>query len=181
MRMELAAEWTTAEWFNSKPLTLAELRGRVVVLGAFQMLCPGCVSTSLPQLQRIHETFDPAEVAVIGLHTVFEHHGAMTAVALAAFLHEYRLTFPIGVDAPSGGRVPLTMARFGFRGTPSLALIDRAGYLRLHQFGHFPDLQLGADIQKMIQETGTLAPVGSGQPVGVGKSECSLDGGCSGS
>src|SRR3546814_6731649 len=59
-RMTMAAAMTAPEldvvrWFNSAPLTLAGLRGRVVVIGAFQMLCPGCVSESLPQLRRIHE------------------------------------------------------------------------------------------------------------------------------
>src|SRR3546814_6971685 len=64
-RMTMAAAMTAPEldvvrWFNSAPLTLAGLRGRVVVIGAFQMLCPGCVSESLPQLRRIHELF-PAD------------------------------------------------------------------------------------------------------------------------
>src|SRR3546814_10131498 len=50
-RMTMAAAMTAPEldvvrWFNSAPLTLAGLRGRVVVIGAFQMLCPGCVSRS---------------------------------------------------------------------------------------------------------------------------------------
>ena len=39
-----------AQWFNTKqPLTLEGLRGRVVVLHAFQMLCPGCVQHAVPQ------------------------------------------------------------------------------------------------------------------------------------
>ena len=50
---QLAPEWVTSQWFNSPPLTLADLRGRIVVLGTFQMLCPGCVANGLPQLQRV--------------------------------------------------------------------------------------------------------------------------------
>lgn len=65
------------------------------------MFCPGCVSTALPQLQRGYGAIDRAEVALIGLHTVREHHAAMTAVSLAAFIHQYRLAFPIAVDAPA--------------------------------------------------------------------------------
>lgn len=42
-----APEWDAVGWFNSGPLTLADLRGRVVVLEAFQMLCPGCVAHGL--------------------------------------------------------------------------------------------------------------------------------------
>lgn len=143
----------TTDWFNSPPLTLDALRGRVVVLGTFQMLCPGCVSTGLPQLQRVYEGFDRKLVAVIGLHTVFEHHTAMTPVALKAFLHEYRILFPVAVDEPSPNTdVPVTMARYAFQGTPSLALIDKTGQLRLKRFGHEPDLQLGSAITRLILE-----------------------------
>lgn len=141
----------TTEWFNSAPLTVAALGGRVVVLGTFQMLCPGCVSTGLPQLQRVYDGFDRKQVAVIGLHTVFEHHSAMTPIALRAFLHEYRISFPVAVDEPSPETdVPVTMARYAFPGTPSLTLIDKTGRLRLKRFGHQPDLQLGAAITRLI-------------------------------
>ncbi|HWL46812.1 MAG TPA: TlpA family protein disulfide reductase, partial [Sphingomonadaceae bacterium] len=69
-----APELDVAQWFNTPtPLTLAGLRGKVVALHAFQMLCPGCVAEGLPQAKRMARLFDPARVAVIGLHTVFEH------------------------------------------------------------------------------------------------------------
>ena len=62
-----------AQWFNTEnPITLESLRGRVVVLHAFQMLCPGCVSHGIPQAQRIRDAFLASDVSVIGLHTVFE-------------------------------------------------------------------------------------------------------------
>ena len=86
-----APAWQTSEWFNTAAaLQLQDLRGRVVVLHAFQMLCPGCVQHGLPQVQRIQAAFDERDVAVVGLHAVFEHHAAMTPVSLRAFLHEYR-------------------------------------------------------------------------------------------
>jgi hypothetical protein len=60
----------------------------VVVACAFQMLCPGCVSHAIPQLKAVYELFAPLGAVVVGLHTVFEHHEAMTTTALRAFLHE---------------------------------------------------------------------------------------------
>ncbi len=137
-----AAEWQVDRWFNSeRHLTLTDFRGRVVALHAFQMLCPGCVQNGIPQAQRIARTFDAAQVAVVGLHTVFEHHEAMTPVALAAFLHEYRVTFPVGIDAPAArGPIPQTMAAYGMQGTPTLVLIDRWGRLRKQSFGTEDDI-----------------------------------------
>jgi peroxiredoxin len=143
-----------AEWLNTPaPISLADLRGRVVVLHAFQMLCPGCVSHGLPQTLRIREAFDPGDVAVIGLHTVFEHHAVMTAAALRVFAHEYRLVFPIGIDRQSANdAVPCTMAAYGLRGTPSLLLIDRQGRLRLNHFGALDDMRAGALIAQLVAE-----------------------------
>lgn len=46
------------QWYNTHQAPdLNQLRGRMVVLEAFQMLCPGCVQHGLPQVQRIHDVF----------------------------------------------------------------------------------------------------------------------------
>jgi hypothetical protein len=141
-------------WFNAEaPPSLDALRGRVVVIEAFQMLCPGCVSHGLPQARRVFETFPAADVAVIGLHCVFEHHAAQTPEALEPFLGAQGVAFPVGVDAPAGSDgVPATMSRYGLQGTPSLVLVDRAGRRRAQHFGFVPDLRLGAQIQALIDE-----------------------------
>ena len=145
----------TSHWFNTPaPLTLEQLRGedrRVVLVLAFQMLCPGCVSTAIPQLKKVHEIFDQRRLAVAGLHSVFEHHAAMTPIALEAFLHEYRVKFPVAVDeAVPGSPIPRTMAAFEMQGTPTLLLFDRDGTLRLNHFGHLDDLALGALLGQVV-------------------------------
>ena len=153
-----APAWTTAEWFNTpEALPLSALRGKVVVLHAFQMLCPACVHHGLPQMQRIQASFPAQDVAVVALHTVFEHHAAMTPVSLRAFLHEYRVSFPVGVDAhdaDASDPIPATMRAYSLQGTPSLLLIDRRGELRLHAFGAAEDLVVGAAIAALIGEPG---------------------------
>lgn len=147
-----ASEWSVEKWLNyDGDLRLADLRGRIVALEAFQMLCPGCVSHGLPQAQRIRQTFSD-EVVVVGLHTVFEHHEAMQPHALEAFLHEYAIRFPVGVDRPTAQGVPETMARFEMRGTPSLLLFDRLGRLRAHHFGSVSDMRVGSDITTLLAE-----------------------------
>lgn len=154
-----APEWHVDQWFNSsKPLSVAALHDRVIVLGAFQMLCPGCVSHGLPQLQKVAQLFNGLDVTVIGLHTVFEHHEAMTPVSLGAFLHEYRIGFPVGVDAKAlnGNPLPRTMSAYDMRGTPTTILIDRAGVVRRHYFGQIDDLRLGADIMALLMNRNAI-------------------------
>jgi hypothetical protein len=151
--MTPAPELDVTRWFNTPaPLTLAGLRGKVIALHAFQMLCPGCVSGGLPQAQRMARLFDPARVAVIGLHSVFEHHAVMTPEALAVFIHEYRLTFPIAIDRPGESGIPRTMAAYAFEGTPTLVLIDREGRIRKQSLGAVDDMAIGAEIGLLLGE-----------------------------
>ena len=151
----IAPAWRTSAWLNTPgPLTLERLRGRVVLLHAFQMLCPACVSYGIPRAQRVAAAFAGAPLVVVGLHTVFEHHDGMKVESLRAFLHEYRVRFPVAVDAPdSGGEpIPQTMRAYGMRGTPTTVLIDAQGRLRRQVFGADDDLLLGAGLQTLLLE-----------------------------
>ena len=147
-----APAWHVEEWLNADaPITLESLAGKVVAVEAFQMLCPGCVSHGLPQLKRLARAFGD-DLVVLGLHTVFEHHAAMGRVALEAFLHEYRIDFPVGIDAPGEGPIPRTMEAYRLRGTPTLLLFDRESRLRAQHFGQVEDVALGAEVARLIDE-----------------------------
>ena len=115
MQFDPAPPLQVSRWLNTpEPVSLAALRGQVVLLHAFQMLCPGCVTHGIPQAQRVRRLFSTDELAVIGLHTVFEHHEVMTPAALRVFLHEYRLGFPVGIDqAGEDSPIPLRLQHFG--------------------------------------------------------------------
>lgn len=170
--MHPAPELVVDQWFNcAQPLSIAALRGRVVVVEAFQMLCPACVAHGIPQAQRISDAFPESDVAVLGLHTVFEHHEAMSPVSLRAFLHEYRVMFPVAVDRPDGPGIPKTMRSYNMRGTPTLILIDALGRLRQHWFGKVDDLVVGAEIMRLVQErSAEPKPAGTqdaGPPAGL--------------
>lgn len=184
-----APELQTSGWLNTtRPPTLASLRGKVVVLHTFQIFCPGCVQVGIPQAQRISQEFDSNQVAVIGLHTVFEHHAVMGRDALEVFVHEYRLRFPIGIDKYDGEPdgepkgVPLTMRAYQMQGTPTLILIDKSGRIRLHKFGHVSDLSVGFSIGALLSEEievdepaarPAATGAGSGKPV-CGEDGCSV-------
>lgn len=152
--IETAPELQVSEWINAdQPISLKDLRGRVVVLHAFQMLCPGCVQHGIPQAKKIHDAFDRKDLVVLGVHTVFEHHAVMGPDALRVFMHEYRIPFPVGVDAALGGSdIPQTMQAYGLRGTPSLIVIDRRGMVRVNHLGQVDDLYLGAVLGQLIAQ-----------------------------
>ena len=139
-------------WLNvTEPPTLETLRGRVVLLHAFQMRCPGCHETATPQAQRVHELLP--EVAVIGLHCVFENHELQSVELLERYVQDRRLTFPIAIDAPGAdGGIPLTMKALNLDGTPSVILLDRQSRIRMKRLGHVPDIKLGVAIGHLLAE-----------------------------
>lgn len=160
MQTKQAPELQVSQWLNvDAPLSLAALKGKVVIMFAFQMLCPACIHHSMPLARRMQATFDEEEAVVIGLHTVFENHAAMGTDALAGFIAEQKLTFPIAIDAPDvsePGRfsdgIPHTMRAYGMQGTPTLVLIDHVGNIRLHRFGQIDELTAGASIGILLAE-----------------------------
>ena len=183
----IAPEIVASRWFNTvAPLSLAGLRGRPVLLHAFQMLCPGCVAHGTPQAERAHRLFSTTDLQVIGLHSVFEHHAAMTPLALEAFIQEYRLTMPIAVDShgedfadgdaigDDAAGLPVTMRRYRMRGTPTSILIGRDGTILHHGFGQQDEMALGALIAAALAgETGNAV---SSEPVAAA-GDCD-SGGC---
>src|SRR4051812_38055874 len=63
-------EWRLESWLNSKPLTLADLRGKVVLVRWWTTPdCPYCAATA-PALNEFEKTYADRELTVIGIY----HH-----------------------------------------------------------------------------------------------------------
>ncbi|WP_108977240.1 peroxiredoxin family protein [Leptospira ryugenii] len=140
-------------WLLTEPIRSEKLRGNVIVLYAFQMLCPSCILHGSPFAQKIHQTFADKGVKVIGIHTVFEHHNVMGPDALETYLAEFRYSFPVVIDKHNSPHpIPDVMRRLELQGTPSFLLFDKAGNLRSHYFGPVDPLSFGYEIGKLIAE-----------------------------
>lgn len=141
----MAPEWQIEEWLNGE----AALRGRVIALYAFQIGCLGCTRYALPQAQLMAERFP--DVAIVGLHTVFENHHAQNAAALRQYLDEHAIRFPVGID-----RDGLTLQRYGMQGTPTTILIDHEGRRRLQRWGPVDDDEIAAALQALLRYSQTF-------------------------
>ena len=152
-----APPWHTTVWLNSDaPLGLDSLAGgsscctrsRCCAPAAWRMPCrrPGGWRNCSPTSRSSSSVCTP----------VFEHHEAMGLPSLRAFVHEYRIRYPVGVDMPStdGQPIPRTMLAYEMQGTPTTVLIDAQGRLRWQQFGVHDDLLLGAQIATLLGEVG---------------------------
>src|SRR5438128_12000642 len=63
-----APDFQAKVWFNSPPLTVAQLRGRVVLVDFWEYTCVNCIRT-FPYLRRWNELYAPLGLVIIGVHT----------------------------------------------------------------------------------------------------------------
>ena len=108
------------EWVNTAaPLSLADLRGRFVLLDFWTYCCINCMHV-LPELKKLEHAF-PNELVVIGIHSAkFEGEQVTDNIREAAL--RYEIEHPVVNDAKM-----TIWRRYGARSWPTLVLIDPAG------------------------------------------------------
>ncbi|MCU0917659.1 MAG: TlpA family protein disulfide reductase [Planctomycetes bacterium] len=104
-------------WLNTDPLTLQQLRGKVVLLDFWGTQCRPCVA-ALPDLQKLFRTHQDRGLIVLGI-TAGE-----SEARIRAFLDNRHLTFPVAMARGSN-----LWHKYAIEGTPTYFLIDRAGHL----------------------------------------------------
>lgn len=137
-----APDWEISAWLNAEePIgSLADQRGRVVLIHFFQLWCPGCNNFSIPLFDRWHEKYgERDDVRILSIHTVFEGHGYQTPDRLRDFVEKNRIAHPVGIDAYAepDDEHPITMRRYRTGGTPHVVVIDKEGIVRFDRFGGF--------------------------------------------
>lgn len=116
------------EWIHTEPLTLASLRGKVVVVHFFAFGCSNCIN-NFPWYREWHEAFQGQDFALIGIHTP-ETKTEEDNNLLRAALDQHQLKFPVAVDKQK------TMWQAWYNGVwPSVYLIDRQGRVRYWWYG----------------------------------------------
>jgi cytochrome c biogenesis protein CcdA/thiol-disulfide isomerase/thioredoxin len=124
-----APDFTDIEgWLNSKPLTLASLRGKVVLVDFWTYSCINCLRT-LPYVERWAETYRQAGLVVVGVHTpefAFEHVPANVESAVRSL----DVTYPVALDNDYG-----TWQAWGNQYWPAKYFVDRRGHVRFAHFG----------------------------------------------
>src|ERR671937_593257 len=115
-------------WINSKPLTIAQLRGKVVLVDFWTYSCINCLRT-LPHLKAWDAAYRKAGLVIVGVHTpefAFEHVLSNVRDAVRRFGVHY----PVGID--NGYR---TWDAYSNEYWPAEYLIDRSGHVRHRHFG----------------------------------------------
>jgi len=154
-----APPWQVSQWFNSPPLSLEQLRGKVVLVRWFMgPSCPFCSATA-PTLRALHERYAAKGLAVIGMY----HHKEETPLdpaQVAGWVKHFGYDFPVAIDKDW-----TTLRRWWLDGhdrsfTSVSFLIDKAGVVRrVHLGGKIaPEGEeidaITADIERLLAQPG---------------------------
>lgn len=134
-------------WLNSEPLTLEQLRGKVVLIDFWTYTCINCIRT-LPHVQGWYEQYQDNGLVVIGVHSPefeFEKDPENVAAAIA----QYGLTYPVAQDNDFK-----TWKNYNNRYWPAKYLIDAQGNIRYTHFGEGEYEQTETAIRQLLVEAG---------------------------
>lgn len=135
------------EWLNSKPLSAAELRGKVVLIDFWTYSCINWQRT-LPHLRAWAEKYKDQGLVVIGVHTPeFSFEKDIEKVRQATA--QLKVGYPVAVDT----RYAIWRA-FDNNYWPALYVVDARGTIRHHQFGEGGYERSERIIQQLLTEAG---------------------------
>lgn len=136
-----------SQWLNSKPLTLQNLRGKVVLVDFWTYTCINCIRT-LPYITSWYEKYKDKNFIVIGVHTPefqFEHDTQNVQNAL----NQYKIHYPVAQDNDYA-----TWNAYDNHYWPAHYLIDAKGTIRYEHFGEGEYENTEKAIQLLIKEAG---------------------------
>jgi thiol-disulfide isomerase/thioredoxin len=147
----LAPEFvSTQKWFNTpggRGLTLAGLRGHVVLVDFWTYTCINCIRT-LPFLKGLYATYHPYGLEIVGVETpefTFEQEAGNVAQAISSD----GLRYPVVQDNQYG-----TWNAYENQYWPAEYLVDANGQVRHTQFGEGEYKQSEAAVRELLYESG---------------------------
>ena len=134
-------------WFNSDPLRLSELKGKVVIIDFWTYSCINCQRT-MPYLRTWYEKYVDKGLVIIGVHSPeFEFEKSEKNVAQA--IKDFKLPYPIVQDNDFE-----TWQAYNNRYWPAKYVIDKEGYISYTHFGEGAYDETEKVIQDLLKETG---------------------------
>ncbi|MBW7886660.1 MAG: redoxin domain-containing protein [Caldilineaceae bacterium] len=121
-------ELTNEIWFNSEPLKLADLRGKVVMVEFWTYGCINCQHVH-PALQQWHTEYADDGLVIIGVHTPeFAYEADLDNVQAA--IERMGVAWPVAIDNDK-----VTWRAYANHYWPAMYLIDKEGQLRYLKIG----------------------------------------------
>jgi thiol-disulfide isomerase/thioredoxin len=134
-------------FLNTRPLTMRQLRGRVVLVDFWTYSCINCRRT-FPFLRALQRTYQSRGLTILGVHSPefgFEKDPANVAAAV----HHLDVTWPVAEDPNMA-----TWSAYDNQYWPADYLIDREGRIRFAHFGEGDDTQIERAIRTLLDDGG---------------------------
>ncbi|UCD53095.1 MAG: redoxin domain-containing protein [Phycisphaerales bacterium] len=140
-------------WINAGPVTLADLRGNVVIVHFYTFGCINCIR-NLPHYVAWQEHFAGRPVRLVGIHRP-ETQGERVVEKVREKAAETGLTHPIAIDNDSHN-----WDAWANNVWPAVYLIDKQGFVRYWWYGELNwqgaqgQRQMRAKIEQLLREEG---------------------------
>ena len=151
------SEWTVSDWLNSKPITLQELQGQVVLVRWWTgPTCPYCINSSAA-LNEFHEMYKNDGLQVIG----FYHHKSRIPFdqnTVNEYAENLMFKFPVAVDYDWKTLTAWWLKDDRRKWTSVSFLLDGKGFVRyIHPGGQYVKgdgeyEKLQQEIEKLLKE-----------------------------
>lgn len=136
-------------WLNSNPLTLSELRGKVVLIDFWTYSCVNCIRT-FPHLRAWHDQYSENGLVIIGVHSPeFEFEKDLGNLQKA--VADFNLSYPIVQDNDFN-----IWRAFDNHYWPAKYLLDKEGVIRYTHFGEGNYDETERKIQTLLGATADL-------------------------
>jgi len=135
-------------WLNSKPVSLRDYSGEVILVDFWDYTCVNSIRT-LPYIQEWQKKYKAFGLTVVGVHTPkFEFATSPERVQRA--IENFKITYPVMLDNNA-----LIWNAYSVCHWPTRCLIDRDGYIRFVQHGEGGYVEFERAIQQLLSEAGS--------------------------
>ncbi|NIM11507.1 MAG: redoxin family protein [Candidatus Aminicenantes bacterium] len=151
-----APEIRAETWFNSKPLTLAKLKGKAIIIDFWATWCGPCRQV-MPILEESYKKYKDKGLVVIGFTRIQGGYsddkvnkGKVSKEEelklTKGFCDRFKITYPIAI---ADGRD--VFKTYGVSGIPTMVMIDKKGIVKEIEVGAGPPDQLKNKIKELMK------------------------------
>ena len=131
------------KWFNSAPLNIADLRGKVVLVNFWTYACVNCIN-ALPHVVALNEKYKDRGLVVVGVHTP-EFPFERSASNVQAALKRHGITYPVAQDNDSR-----TWSAWRNQYWPAQYIIDQNGKIVFQHAGEGQYEQIDRTVARLL-------------------------------
>jgi thiol-disulfide isomerase/thioredoxin len=133
------------QWLNSEPLTMRQLRGKVVLVDFWTYTCINCIRT-LPYVKSWQEKYKDQGLVVVGVHTP-EYPFERSTDNVKTAIKRFGITYPVAQDNKYA-----TWSAYNNQYWPAVYLIDKQGKVVYQHFGEGVYAATEAKIRTLLAE-----------------------------